>query len=330
MQVTPARPRAPGLRERLRRAGAWPGLVLTNLDRSRTFGLAAEMSFWLFLSLLPLAAVLGMAVAKLAASHQATVAPILDPMPPATRELVTRELSRVSAWNGGAVAPIAAAVFVWFASGGVHAIFDALELETEAKPRSWIRKRLIAIATCVGLSIGVAALTLLGTGLEWIRQLTGGAVASLSALSGPLASGVASLIFRLAVSAAALVLIHAGLFWIGLPRDARRGLPIWPGAFVAVVLEALFGAAYGLYLGRMGTESAYQASLSIIGITMITLWLLSTALLAGAGLNRQLAKRRGEAPSARAPAEPSWGARVSHASHASRASTPRTSRTSAT
>jgi membrane protein len=285
--------------------------VITNLGRGRTLGLAAEMAFWLFLSLLPLAAVLGLAVAKLAASHQAAVAPILDPMPPATRSLITKELSSVSAWNGGAVAPLGAAAFVWLASGGVHAIFDALELEIEAKPRSWLRKRLLALASCLVLSIAVLALTVLSTGVEWIRRLASGAATNLHL--GQLGSGAASIAVRAGTSAATLVLLHAALFYVGVPRAARRGLPIWPGAIAAVILEALFGGAYGLYLSRLGTESAYQASLSIIGITMMTLWLLSTALLAGAGLNRQLAQRRAE----RAPAHASSSSRPSHPSQPS-------------
>lgn len=283
-----------------RRVVAWPRLMVANLDRSRTLGLAAEMAFWLFLALMPLAAVLGLVVAKLATKNVSAVAPLLDPMPSATRELVTRELSRVSAWNGGAVAPFAAAVFVWFASGGVHAVFDSLELETESKPRPWWKKRLLAIATCVVLSIGVAGLTLLGTGLDWVRKLAGETVHDFRVG----ASSALDLTFRLVVGGVLLVLLHLGIYWIGLPREARRRMPLWPGALFAVALEAILGFGYGYYLSRMGTQSAYQASLSIVAITLMTLWLFATALLAGVELNQQLGLRgvvrcsvhRGKAP----------------------------------
>jgi membrane protein len=267
---------------------AWPRLLYVNLDRSRTLGLATEMAFWLFLSLLPLAAVLGLVVAKLATKHQSAVAPIFDPMPSATRELVTRELSRVSAWNGGAVAPFAAAVFVWFASGGVHAVFDSLELETESKPRPWWKKRVLAIATCVVLSIGVAGLTLLGTGLDWVRTLAGQRVYDFQIG----ASSAFDLALRLGRGTALLILLHCGIYWVGLPSATRRRMPLWPGAVLAVVLEGLMGYGYGSYLSKMGTQSAYQASLSIVAITMITLWLFAVALLAGAELNQQIGLRR--------------------------------------
>ncbi len=114
---------------------------------------------------------------------------------------------------------------------------------------------------------------------------------------------------RFLVGGALLVVMHAGLYWIGLPKQARRRLPLWPGALLAVLLEVALGFGYGFYLSRVGTESAYQASLSIVAVTMVTLWLLSAALLVGAGLNRQLARSRsrssppkGTARSAEAPA----------------------------
>src|ERR1700690_1378810 len=76
---------------------AWLRCVWTRLDRSRSLGLAAEMAFWLFLSLLPLAAVAGLVTAKLASGSWSTTAPLLESLPLATRELVGTELGRVAA-----------------------------------------------------------------------------------------------------------------------------------------------------------------------------------------------------------------------------------------
>ena len=51
--------------------------LLKRLDDNRALGLAAEMAFWLFLSLLPLAAVAGGAAAKLAVGNWSITAPLL-------------------------------------------------------------------------------------------------------------------------------------------------------------------------------------------------------------------------------------------------------------
>jgi uncharacterized BrkB/YihY/UPF0761 family membrane protein len=59
----PSVPASP--RGRLRAAWDWGVEFYECLDRSRTFGLAAETAFWLFLSMIPLAAVGGLIAARL-------------------------------------------------------------------------------------------------------------------------------------------------------------------------------------------------------------------------------------------------------------------------
>ena len=48
------------VRRVIARGREWLDPILRGVDRARTLGLAAEMSFWLFLSLVPLAAVAGL------------------------------------------------------------------------------------------------------------------------------------------------------------------------------------------------------------------------------------------------------------------------------
>src|SRR5262249_46390065 len=141
---------------------------------SRTAGMAAEMAFWLFLSLIPLAAVAGLVAAKVAL-NSADVAALLDSMPPETRHMVSRQLSHVAPWKGGAVGAPAAGVFFWLASGGVHSVFDLLEVKAGAS-RPWWKKRLIALGACVALSVGTAIIALLAGGLRHVLALLHGAV----------------------------------------------------------------------------------------------------------------------------------------------------------
>ncbi len=195
------------------------------------------MAFWLFLSLIPLAAVAGLVIAKIAA-ESADVAAMLDTLPPETRNMVDRQLGHVAAWNGGAVGAPAAAVFIWLASGGVHSTFDLLEAKAGVS-RPWWKKRLVALGACLGLSIGTAVIAVLS-----------------------------------------------------VPRKARKRMPVLPGALLAAALQALLGYGYVFYLSKVGIKSAYQAGLSIIGVTMIALYLFSIALLVGAELNAMLAKKR--------------------------------------
>jgi membrane protein len=183
------------------------------------------------------------------------------------------------------VAPISAITFVWLASSGVHAIFDALELEVGVS-RSWWRKRLMAIAACVALSVGVAVITLLGTGFSWVLRLAGRAVPGAE-------WSLAGRVVRVAVGALVAFGLVAGLYWAGLPRCTHsKRLPIMPGAFVAVVLEVVLVFAYGTYLARVGYGDAYQAGLAVVAVSLMVLYLFAVALLGGTVLNAMIADHR--------------------------------------
>jgi membrane protein len=269
----------------------WLRCVWARLDESRSFGLSAEMAFWLFLSLLPLAAVAGLVTARLASSGQgATLAPLLESLPRATRDLLTGELGKVAAWNGGKVGVGAGLMFVWLASSGVHSIFDGIELESDAAPRPWWKKRLLGIGTCVALSIGVALLALLGTGLGWLWHLVGRS-ASLPAFQ--VGSGVGGQVARLAIGAAVSFGLVCGLYRVALPPDDRRAsMPIAPGALVAVLLQIAVGYGYGFYIQKAGDGGAYQAGLASIGVTLMALYLLCLVLLVGTKVNEMLGEQR--------------------------------------
>jgi uncharacterized BrkB/YihY/UPF0761 family membrane protein len=86
----------------------------------------------------------------------------------------------------------------------------------------------------------------------------------------------------------------AGLYRVGIPREARDRVPILPGAVAAVLLIACLGTGYGEYLSRAGITNAYQGGLTVIGVTLTTLWLFSVALLLGVELNKVAGQRRNQ------------------------------------
>jgi membrane protein len=275
------------------RAPAWLKSTASGLGRgfrrARTLGLAAEMSFWLFLALVPLSAVAGLVAARVAMTHSQILASVLESVPPSVRTLVTQQVENVAAWNGGRVAPVAAVTFLWLGASGVHAVFDALEVQSGTS-RPWWKKRLLALAACVALSIGVALLALLGAGLESVQAVAGRGLppALLRAGHGPLAHGL-----RLTVAALIAVAMTSGLYRVGVPRSAGVRFAILPGAMVAVALQAALGWAYGVYITKMGGGDAYLAGLATVGVTLMTLWLFSVALLLGVQLNQVIGEKRG-------------------------------------
>jgi membrane protein len=272
----------------------WLRCVYARLDRSRSFGLAAEMAFWLFLSLLPLAAVAGLVAARISVQGaSAKLAVLLDSLPATTRDLLTTELTKVAAWNGGQVGVGAAVMFVWLASSGVHSVFDGLELESDSEPRPWWKKRLLAVATCVALSIGIAVLAVIAAGLGRVWHLTGGS----SLVQGlGISSSVGGRVGRVVAGALVSLGLVCGLYWVALPPGDRRKdgkiMPLVPGAIVAVLLQGVVGFGYGFYIQKLGDGGAYQAGLASIGVTMMALYLFCLVLLIGTKVNQLVGEHR--------------------------------------
>jgi membrane protein len=272
--------------------GGFLGLrdFIKDLEESRTTGRAAEMAFWLFLSLVPLAAVAGLVVAKFAVSSK-NITLLLASLPAESRDLIAKQLHHVAGWNGGSVGLPAAIVFVWLGSGGIHAVFDVLEVKAH-ESRPWWKKRALALVSCVALSIGTALIAALAAGLSVILDFARGTkpIHELEARIGM--SGFLDGAFRIGVGGLTALGLVAGLYFVGIPRKARRRATIFPGAMLAVALQAALGYGYVFYLSKVGVNSAYQAGLSIIGVTMIALYLFSVALLVGAELNHIIGRRK--------------------------------------
>jgi len=280
----------------LRRAWVWIKAFVREITAVRTTGMAAEMAFWLFLSLIPLAAVAALVAAKIAVSS-ADATLVLDSLPPETRWLVARQLGHVAAWNGGSVGAPAVLVFFWLASGGVHAVFDLLEVLAGVS-RPWWKKRVIALATCLGLSLGTVGLAALAAGMKRILAFLHGTlpIAGIEQETSMVDSAV-----RIVIGILTLIGLVAGLYFVGTPRRARTRLRVLPGALLAVALQVSFGYAYVFYLSQVGVKSAYQAGLSIIGVTLMALYFFSIALLVGAELNHMMGSQEVRQTSSRMP-----------------------------
>jgi membrane protein len=227
--------------------------------------------------------------AKLAVGNWSIAAPLLDSLPDATRELLKSELGRMAAWNGGKVGIGAGITFLWLASSGVHSMFDGIEIEANATPRPWWKKRLAALLTCIALSAGTALLTLLVTGLGWTWHLVGGSTL-FQALQ--FESSVFGEIVRFGLGAVVSFGLVCGLYWIALPPSARRSMPIVPGALLGTLLQIAIGFGYGFYIKKVGDSGAYQAGLASIGVTLMALFLFCFVLLVGVEVNQMLGEHR--------------------------------------
>lgn len=259
----------------------WLRALYEQMDRQRTFGLAAETAFWLFLSLIPLVAVGGLLAAKLSMHGSFQLNPVLGTLPSLTRQLVLSELSKAARWNGGAVGLTGIVAFLWLASSGIQSVFDALELELETR-RPWLRQRALAVLTCIGLSVAIAVLAILLHGVDLVaKALWGFEPSSSSSVIWGVVGWVGSLLIGFGYVSA--------LYVVGVPPRERHKQPVFAGATVAVLMQVVLGFLYGEYLSTLGGGGAYTEGLALVGITLMALYLFVFALLTGAAVNRKLA-----------------------------------------
>lgn len=112
---------------------------------------AAAMAFHFFLSLLPLLVFVGFIVGLIARRRgvDAVLSPVLDNLPGTAEAIVKTEVQRLAGGGGATLGPVAALSFLWVASGGTHGLINAVETVVGAPRRSWLKKRLLALAWVV-------------------------------------------------------------------------------------------------------------------------------------------------------------------------------------
>lgn len=269
--------------------------TLRDCGRDRVTGLAAEIAFWVILSIPPLlvaitagAAVVGRSlgtdlrtgllerVEELAAqvfspgTVEAAVAPTLDAL---LRESPTSVLS------------ISFLITVWTASRAlwvvVHAVAIAYDLE-EARP-SWLSRVLGVGLTLAGLLLGVVLIPLVIAGPRL------GEVVEDQLGVGGLALAEIWRVAYWPVSLVLVTLLVAGLYHWAAPWSTpfRRDLP---GAVLATALGLVAALLLRSYtVAAFGGDAVYAPLAAPLAV-LVFLYLQGLALLVGAELNAEIEK----------------------------------------
>ncbi len=149
---------------------------------------APAMAFHFFLSLLPLLAFVGYVVGLIARRRgvDAVLSPILDNLPAAAEAMVRSQVDRLAGAGGMAFGPVAAATFLWIASGGTHGLMNAVENVVGAPKRPWWQKRLLAVAWVLAsiATFALAALAIVRWDASVHPQERGRATSSAASPSG--------------------------------------------------------------------------------------------------------------------------------------------------
>jgi membrane protein len=267
--------------------------VVRGLFVHHAFDHAATMAFYFFLGTIPLLVVAGLLIGHLVETEgsAALVAPLYSFVPAVTAKLIREELSAIATATADAtsIAPISVAGFLWLTSNGFHNLMDVFELLIGAKPRSWVRQRLIAVVWVVTALTAICfSVWFLLTTTGWIDRFQ--AVAHRPdhrRVRDDLAAGWKA-IGVLAVFGAVTTVGLAAFYRVAVvhPRAVRRH--VWSGTFVAMTLWGLVSWAFGAWVGTLGHYSVYYGSLATVAVMLLWFYLTSLSFVIGAEVNAQL------------------------------------------
>ncbi len=274
-------------------------LVVRTVDRSiehRLPGLAAEIAFWVLLSLpallLAIIATAGVLGGEGTSWREQLVNRVTDvsqiALTPTTIEGVVRPVLEGLFDEGGVgLVSFAFLATVWTASRAVRVVLTTIAVTADMKGvRPGWKDRLLGFGLTFGaLLAGIVLTPLLLTGPGFGEQL--------AQMIGPEGAFVAD-VWRVAYWPTTTLIAMAGLallYHVGVPGRSpwRRDLP---GAVLATVVWLLGSGGLRLYgAWVLDDDSAYGPLAGPI-VALLWLWLTGLAVLVGAEFNAQVARRR--------------------------------------
>lgn len=262
-------------------------IVYAELLRTRAFVIAAALSFYSVLALIPVLVIFASILGYLPIPN--IFGQLLDLMaelvPPDAMGLVQHIMKSVMKPHRGGVLSFGILGYLWASTGGFSAMIEALDIAYDAKvSRPWWRDRLQALLltfTTGGLLL--VSLLALMAGPSFGRMLT-------EIFPIPLKFAFIWPPLRLAVTFVTFVLAIAVLYAIG-PNVKHPFHSNWPGALVTVFGWFVGSFGFSFYLRHFANYNTTYGSLGAVIVLMLWFYIIALATLIGAELNSELLKR---------------------------------------
>lgn len=255
--------------------------TLREIDDDHCFGLAAQLAFYFLLALFPallfLVALIGYVPVENALGELLVALEAVAP-----RELVALlrdQLSQIAAGSHASLVTLGIVGAIWSSSAAMVAIIDALNHAYDVNEwRPWWKRRLVAIALTVALSV----FTMIALALV----LIGPSVASSAAawMSVDDALGIVWSLVRWPVVIFCVVLA-IDLIYHFAPNRLGRWVWITPGSLLATGLWIASSFAFRVYVVNFTDYTATYGAIGGAIVTMLWFYISGLAILIGAELN---------------------------------------------
>jgi membrane protein len=271
---------------RLKTARELSVVVYQELFRTRAFTMAAAMSYYFLLALLPLliflSAMLGYLPIPGLFDQLLDILAVL--VPPEAMHMVQRILTSLLAPHRGGLLSFGLLSYLWTASGGFAASIEALNVAYDVeKERSWWRDRLLALL----LTFTTGGLCLLGLLLIIAGPHFGHLLTELFPI--PKAFGDLWPFSRLVLIFVTFVVAVEIQYYLA-PNRKQRFVETLPGALVAVIGIFVSSAGLGYYFAHLANYSKAYGSLGAVIILMVWFYVVALLFVVGAEWNAEWMK----------------------------------------
>ncbi|MBM4358563.1 MAG: YihY/virulence factor BrkB family protein [Deltaproteobacteria bacterium] len=243
------------------------------LDDHDAASAASAMAFHAFFSLVPLLALAGWGAHWLLRTDANAFGPLFRFTPSAVTALADTQMMRLSAESSAVLPPLSILGFLWLCSGGLAQTMHQFERVFGGPPRSWLRRRGLALLFVLVALVIVAVAVLLGVALARLGALGNFAALWLVPFFG-------------------LWLLVGLFFRYATDRRGDASPSGFRGALVTLLCWAVLSAAVSSYVREIANYSQFFGGVAAIAVLLLWLWLMALALLVGGEVNARIEGRR--------------------------------------
>jgi membrane protein len=261
--------------------------VAAEIQAHDSFGRASELAFNFLFALFPLIlfmlSLFGLFASRSLELQIDLLSYFADFLPASAFQLLNRTTIELAKRANGRMLTFGIVTALWFASGGVNSMIDALnDAYHVQEERSWLRVRLIALALTLSIAILLLAslLVLLASThiVDWFGtelRLQPIVVLTWKALQWPAA------IFFVLIS-------YSLIYFFGADLKHRQWHWITPGSVFGALIWLLASFCFRVYLRFFNTYSSSYGSLGAVMILLAWLYVTGLSFLIGGEINAEI------------------------------------------
>jgi membrane protein len=263
-------------------------VVYNELWRTRVFTIAAALAFYFLLSLVPLIVIFSSLLQFLPIPDlfQQLLNLMAELVPADSMSFVETIISSILTPSRGKLLSFGVAGYLWAAAGGFSSLIEAMNIAYDVtSPRAWWRDRLQALLLTFtsGLPV-VVSLLLLIAGPHFGHFLA-------DFFPVPRVLDHLWPLLRLGVTFLTFVISLELIYYLG-PNASHSFSSTQPGAIFAIAVWFVGSTILSFYLNHLSNYNTTYGSMGALVGLMLWFYLTGIAILIGAELNAELAKRR--------------------------------------